>query len=107
MARVLVLLLVLVILAIVARKVWVAILQLRVGAVPEGVDVPEVPLVPDRGWQVTRTVTRDVATVQVAHPSEGVARTWTVALRDPGTRRTLEESMQRAGALAQQLSRRE
>ena len=41
MAKVIVALLVAAIVAYVARRVWIAVLQLRVGAVPEGVDVPE------------------------------------------------------------------
>jgi hypothetical protein len=103
-ARILVLIAVLAVLAYVARKVWVAVLQLRVGAIPDDVDVPEVPMEADRGWQVTRHVRSGVATVNVEHPEEGVARSWKVALRDPGAARTLEDAMRRAGLLVRDLS---
>lgn len=104
MVRILVLLAIATVLAYVARRVWVAILQLRVGAIPDDVDVPEVPMEPDRGWQVTRVVRAGVATITVEHPVEGVARTWTVPLRDPGANRTLEDAMRRAGLLVRDLS---
>lgn len=82
----------------------IAVLQLRVGAVPEGVDVQEVPMVPDRGWQVTRSVDGDIATVRVEHPSGEVHATWAVHLRDPGAVRALENVMQRAGRAAHSLA---
>ena len=81
----------------VARRIWVSILQLRVGAVPEGVDVPQVPMERDRGWQVTRIVEGDIATVRVEHPTEGVLRTWTINLREPGAVSQLELAMRSAG----------
>lgn len=104
MIRALVLLLVLAIVVFVARRIWVAVLQLRVGAIPDDVDVPEVALQSDRGWQVTRVVRAHVATIQVEHPAEGVMRTWQVPLRDPGARGALNVAMQRAGELAQELA---
>lgn len=104
MLRALVLIFVVAVLAIVLRKVWVAVLQLRVGAIPDDVDVPVVPMEPDRGWQVTRTVHHGVATVNVEHPVEGIARAWTIRLREPGARRMLEDAMHRAGLLARDLS---
>lgn len=104
MLRVLVLLLVAAILAYVVRRVWTTILQLRVGAIPDDVDVPEVEMEPDRGWQVTRRVRGGTATINVEHPSEGVARTWTVHLREPGAGRALEDAMRRAGLLVRDLS---
>lgn len=105
MLRALVLIFVIAVLLFVARRVWVAVLQLRVGAIPDDVDVPEVPMLDDRGWQVTREVRDGIATINVEHPVEGVARTWTVRLREPGAAQQLEESMQRAGALARDLAR--
>ena len=42
---------------------------------------------PDRGWQVTRSVRAGTATINVEHPTEGIARTWTVHLREPGAAR--------------------
>lgn len=104
MIRALVLLLILAIVVFVARRIWVAVLQLRVGAIPDDVDVPEVALQSDRGWQVTRLVQAHIATIQVEHPTEGVMRTWQVPLRDPGARAQLAVSMQRAGELAQELA---
>ena len=106
MVRILVAIAIVAVLAYVARKVWVAILQLRVGAIPDDVDVPQVAMEPDRGWQVTRLVHDGVATVQVEHPQEGVARSWRVPLRDPGAARTLEDAMRRAGLLVRDLSSR-
>jgi hypothetical protein len=103
--RALVILLVIAVLALVARRVYRAILALRVGAIPDDVDVPEVPMVPDRGWQVTRAVRHGTATINVEHPDEGVARTWVVHLREPGAARQLEEAMHRAGLLARDLGR--
>jgi hypothetical protein len=102
--RALVILLVVAIVLYVARRVWIAVLQLRVGAVPEGVEVPDVPLVDDRGWQVTRRVEGDVATVRAEHPTEGVARTWTLNLRQPGAVRELDRMMQTAGLVVSDLS---
>jgi len=104
MARALVLLLIAAVLLFVVRRVWVAILQLRVGAVPDDVDVPDVEMEPDRGWQVTRTTRGGIATIRVEHPTEGIARRWTVPLRDPGAQRTLEDAMRRAGLLVRDLS---
>lgn len=104
MIRALVLLLVIAIVAFVARRIWVAVLQLRVGAIPDDVDVPEVDLQSDRGWQITREVRAHIATVNVEHPTEGVMRTWQVPLRDPGARNQLADVMQRAGELAQELA---
>jgi hypothetical protein len=103
--RALVILLVFALVAFVARRVFRAFLALRVGAIPDDVDVPEVPMEADRGWQVTRVVRSGTATIHVEHPTEGVARTWTIHLREPGAARQLEESMHRAGLLAQDLSR--
>lgn len=103
MTRALVILLICAVLAWVVRRVWVAVLQLRVGAIPDDVDVPVVPLDEGRGWQVTRTVASGVATVRVEHPSEGVAREWTLQLRDPGAADRLDETMRRAGTLRAQL----
>jgi hypothetical protein len=100
----LVLLLVLAVLAFVARRVYRSFLALRVGAIPDDVDVPQVAMEPDRGWQVTRSVHHGVATINVEHPTDGVARTWTIQLRDPGAARALEEAMHRAGLLARELS---
>jgi hypothetical protein len=102
--RALVILLIFAVVAFVARRVWRAVLALRVGAIPEDVDVPEVTMVPDRGWQVTRSVRAGVATIRVEHPTDGVARTWEVALREPGAVRALENAMNRAGLLARDLS---
>ncbi len=104
MVRAFVFLLVIAVLSLVARRVWLAILALRVGAIPDDVDVPQVTMEPDRGWQVTRTVRHGVATINVEHPQDGIARTWTVHLREPGAARQLEESMHRAGLLARELS---
>lgn len=104
MLRALIILLVAAIVLYVARRVWVAILQLRVGAVPEGVDVPDVPMVADRGWQVTRSVDGEIATVRVEHPAKGVARTWTLNLRQPGAVRELERTMHTAGLVVSDLS---
>ena len=102
--RALVILLIFAVIAFVVRRVWRAVLALRVGAIPEDVDVPEVSMVPDRGWQVTRSVRAHVATVRVEHPTEGVARTWEIPLREPGAARALEQAMHRAGLLARDLS---
>ncbi|MCB0880005.1 MAG: hypothetical protein KDC46_13625 [Thermoleophilia bacterium] len=104
MFRVIVILIVVAVLAAVARRVYFAVLALRVGAIPDDVDVPEVAMEPDRGWQVTRAVRSGTATINVEHPSEGVARTWTIHLREPGAARQLEETMHRAGLLARDLS---
>ena len=104
MLRALVILLILAVLLVVARRVYMAILALRVGAIPDDVDVPEVPMEADRGWQVTRSVRSGTATINVEHPSEGVARTWTIHLREPGAARQLEQAMHRAGLLARDLS---
>lgn len=104
MLRALVVLLIIAVLAYVARRVYRSILALRVGAIPDDVDVPEVTMEPDRGWQVTRRVRSGTATIQVEHPTEGVARTWTVHLREPGAARALEQAMHRAGLLARDLS---
>jgi len=104
MVRALVILLVIAVLAFVARRVYRSILALRVGAIPDDVDVPEVTMVPDRGWQVTRAVRDGTATIRVEHPTEGEARTWTVHLREPGAARALEQAMHRAGLLARDLS---
>lgn len=104
MNRVLVLLLVLVVVAWVVRRAWLAVAQLRSGAVPAGMPVPEVSMQADRGWQVTRSVERSVVTVRVEHPSEGVARSWQVPLREPGAARALEEAMRRAGLLVRDLT---
>lgn len=105
MLRALVLIFIVAILVLVLRHVWRAIVQLRVGAIPNDVDVPSVPMLPDRGWQVTRSVRTGVATINVEHPVDGVARTWTVRLREPGASRQLEEAMHRAGLLARDLAR--
>jgi hypothetical protein len=102
--RALVILLVFAVLTIVARRVWRAVLALRVGAIPDDVDVPQVTMEPDRGWQVTRRVKSGVATINVEHPTEGVARTWEIHLREPGSARALEEAMHRAGLLARDLA---
>jgi hypothetical protein len=102
--RALVILLVFALVAFVARRVWRAMLALRVGAIPDDVDVPQVTMEPDRGWQVTRSVRHGVATINVEHPTEGIARTWTIALREPGAARALEQAMHRAGLLARELS---
>ena len=104
MLRALVILLVIFVLAFVARRVYRSILALRVGAIPDDVDVPEVSMVPDRGWQVTRSVRSGTATIAVEHPTEGTARTWTIHLREPGAARALEQAMHRAGLLARDLS---
>lgn len=104
MVRVLVLLLIIGVLMVVARRVYASVLALRVGAIPEDVDVPEVAMEPDRGWQVTRIVQAGVATINVEHPTDGVARTWRIHLREPGAARALEEAMHRAGLLARDLS---
>jgi hypothetical protein len=102
--RALVIILIVAIVVFVARRIWVAVLQLRVGAIPDDVDVPEVDLQADRGWQITREVRAHIATVNVEHPSEGVMRTWQVPLRDPGARMALADVMRRAGELAQELA---
>lgn len=104
MLRALVILVVVAVLVLVARRVWVAMLALRVGAIPDDVDVPEVGMEPDRGWQVTRSVNQGKAVINVEHPSEGVARTWTILLREPGAARQLEQAMHRAGVLVRDLS---
>ena len=72
--RALIILLVILVLAYVARRIWKSVLQLRVGAIPDDVDVPEVHMEADRGWQVVRRVRGGVATIDVTHPVEGVAR---------------------------------
>jgi len=102
--RALVFILIFAVLTLVARRIWTTFLQLRVGAIPDDVDVPSVGMEADRGWQVTRAVRSGTATINVEHPTEGVARTWTVHLREPGAARTLEESMRRAGLLVRDLS---
>jgi len=102
--RILVILLVVLVLALVARHVYRSLLALRMGAIPDDVDVPEVRMVADRGWQVTRRVKAHVATINVEHPTEGLARSWTIQLRDPGAAKALEEAMHRAGLLARDLS---
>lgn len=99
MARLFVLLLVAAVVLFIARHIWVSLLQLRVGAVPDDVDVPDVPLIADRGWQVTRLVHRGIAEIQVEHPVEGSVRTWTIHLREPGAARQLETAMSDAGRL--------
>lgn len=104
MIRVVVIAAVVLILVLVARRVYRAVLALRVGAIPDDVDVPEVEMVPDRGWQVTRRVRSGTATINVEHPTEGTARTWTIHLREPGAARQLEQAMHRAGLLARDLS---
>lgn len=104
MLRALVVLLILAVLAYVARRVYRAVLAVRVGAIPDDVDVPEVGMEPDRGWQVTRLVRSGTATIRVEHPTEGIARTWTIHLREPGAARALEQAMHRAGLLARDLS---
>lgn len=102
--RALVIIVILAVLVLVARRVYRAVLALRVGAIPDDVDVPEVTMEPDRGWQVTRLVKSGVATINVEHPVEGIARTWTIHLREPGAARTLEQAMHRAGLLARDLA---
>lgn len=102
--RIVVILLVVLLLVLVARHVYRSLLALRMGAIPDDVDVPEVAMEPDRGWQVTRTVRDGRATINVEHPTEGVARTWTIQLRDPGAANALEQAMHRAGLLARDLS---
>ena len=104
MIRALIILLILAVLTLVARRVYRSILALRVGAIPDDVDVPEVTMEPDRGWQVTRLVRSGTATINVEHPTDGIARTWTIHLREPGAGRALEEAMHRAGLLARDLS---
>lgn len=104
MLRALVILLVIAVLVLVARRVYRAVLALRVGAIPDDVDVPEVTMEADRGWQVTRRVKAGTARISVEHPTEGVARTWTIHLREPGAARALEQAMHRAGLLARDLS---
>ena len=102
--RALVIIVVIAVLVLVARRVYRAVLALRVGAIPDDVDVPEVTMEPDRGWQVTRLVKSGVATINVEHPVEGVARTWRIHLREPGAARALEQAMHRAGLLARDLA---
>jgi hypothetical protein len=102
--RALVILLIIAVLALVARRVYRAVLALRVGAIPDDVDVPEVTMEPDRGWQVTRIVRDGTARINVEHPTEGIARTWTIHLREPGAARQLEQTMHRAGLLARDLA---
>jgi hypothetical protein len=102
--RVLIIIVIALVLFLVARRIWRSFLQLRVGAIPDDVDVPEVAFEPDRGWQVTRRVRDGIATIEVVHPTEGVARTWTVPLREPGAARALEQAMHRAGLLVRDLS---
>lgn len=104
MVRALVIIFVIAVLFFVFRRVWMAIVQIRIGAVPDDVDVPEVTLEADRGWQVTRSVHNGVAKVNVEHPTEGISRTWTIRLREPGASRQLEEAMRRAGLLARDLA---
>lgn len=104
MARALVFLAVCVVIAWVLRRVYLAVLQLRVGAVPDDVDVPDIPMFPERGWQLSRAVEAGVATIRVEHPSEGVAREWTIYLREPGARTQLEDTMRRAGLLVRNMS---
>lgn len=99
MGRLFILLLVAAIVVVIARHVWISLLQLRVGAVPGDVDVPDVALVADRGWQVTRRVHRGIAEITVEHPVDGPVRTWTVHLREPGAARQLEQTMADAGRL--------
>lgn len=105
MLRLFVILIALAIIGLVARRIWLAVLQLRVGAVPEGVDVPDVPLEADRGWQVTRTTEAAVTTVRAEHPVQGVERSWTIHLRDPGAVAQLDAAMRAAGRLVAQRSR--
>ena len=102
--RTLVALLIIAVLVLVARRVYRSLLALRVGAIPDDLDVPEVSMEPDRGWQVTRSVRSGVATINVEHPENGMARTWSIQLRDPGAARALEEAMHRAGLLARDLA---
>lgn len=102
--RVVVLLLVAGVLVYVAHRIWVAVLQLRVGAIPEGVEIPEVQMEADRGWQVTREVQGDVVRVRVEHPAEGVANEWELNIRTPGASRELERIMRIAGGMVTDLS---
>ena len=71
MVRAIVILVVIAVLVLVARRVYRSILALRVGAIPDDVDVPEVSMVPDRGWQVTRRVRSGTATINVEHTALG------------------------------------
>jgi hypothetical protein len=104
MAKIAVILSVIGIFAYVARRIWLAILQMRVGAVPEGVDVPEVAMEADRGWQVTRTVSGDVAEVRVEHPTEGVVQSWRINIREPGSVNLMERTMRKAGLIVSDLT---
>ncbi|NLG61276.1 MAG: hypothetical protein GX539_03455 [Candidatus Cloacimonetes bacterium] len=104
MIRIFVVLFIIMVLAYVARRVYRSILALRVGEIPDEVDVPEVTMVPDRGWQVTRSVRAGSAVINVEHPVDGIARSWTIHLREPGAARALEEAMRRAGLLARDLA---
>jgi hypothetical protein len=102
--RALVILFILAVLVFIGRRVYRTVLALRVGAIPADVDVPEVTMERDRGWQVTRIVRAGTATINVEHPDDGIARTWTIHLREPGAARALEEAMRRAGLLARDLA---
>lgn len=104
MVRVLVILLIIAVLTFVGRRVYRSVLALRVGAIPDDVDVPEVGMEPDRGWQVTRSVRSGTARINVEHPVDGVARSWTIHLREPGAARALEQAMHQAGLLTRDLS---
>jgi hypothetical protein len=104
MVRLLVIVLVVAIVAAVAMRVWRGVAQLRVGAIPDDLDVPSVRLVADRGWQVTRKVDHGVATIRVEHPAHGERARFDVQLRDPGAVRELERAMADAGELARGLA---
>jgi hypothetical protein len=99
MVRVIILLLVILILVTVARRIWQSIVQLKVGAIPDSVDIFEIPMERDRGWQVTRSVNGDVARVRAEHPDGDIEREWVVNLREPGAQQRLDNAMSVAGRI--------
>ncbi len=105
MVRMLIIIAISLVLTWVSLRVWRSISLIRSGAIPPGHPIPEVPLATDRGWQVTRSISRDECTVQVEHPDEGVLRRWTVNVRAPGAMNQLEQVMTDAGGIVRDLSR--
>lgn len=102
--RVVVLIAIAILIVYVARQAWMSFVQVRMGAVPNDVDVVEVTMVPDRGWQVTRSVSKGTAIVNVEHPEHGIRKSWTIRLREPGAVTQLDDAMHHAGELVHRLS---
>jgi hypothetical protein len=95
---------ILVIIVIVARRTWKSFQQVRAGVIPESVDVYDIPMQADLGWQVTRLVSGDIATIRAAHPDGQVERSWTVHLRDPGAIDQMSRAMEQANRTVRMLT---